>query len=358
MDFLPDIRDECELAMLSLGRLSAIVPNLPNPELLTEPFMRREAVLSSKIEETKTDVGQLYLFETEEKKGIGSTLDEEDSGDAREVFNYVVALQCGFDSLAKMPICNRLLREMHRKLMDGISDGRGKYKSPGEFRDRQAYIGSGSIETARYVAPAATNVPALMGQLERYINANQKALPTLVKIALVHYQFEAIHPFHDGNGRLGRLLVSLLLASTKILEQPLLYLSAFLARHKDEYVSMLWEVSRCGAWKQWVAFFLRGVIEESVDAIRRARALMELREQYRERLQGQRHAGTSHLSLVDFLFHWPVVTVSDVAEKLAMSYQGAVKNIEKLKGLKILQELPGRQRNKLYVATELIKILE
>ncbi len=344
--------------MLALGRLSAIIPTLPNPDLLTEPFMRREAVLSSKIEGTKTDVGQLYLFETGEKQRIKSTLEDDDVGDAREVLNYVVALRHGLDSLKRMPICNRLLRDLHRILMDGVPDERGKYKSPGKFRDRQAYVGSGGIQTARYVAPPATNVPALMGQLERYINLDQKTLPRLVKIALVHYQFEAIHPFHDGNGRLGRLLVSLLLAAMRILDQPLLYLSAFLARHKEEYVSRLWDVSRCGAWKNWASFFLRGIIEVSDDAVKRARSLMALREEYRGKFQSQRQTGASILMLVDHLFHWPVVTVSDAAEKLGMTYQGALKNVEKLKSLKLLEELPARKRNKLYVAAEIIKVLE
>jgi len=344
--------------VLFRSRLGAIIPTLPNPELLTEPFIRREAVLSSKIEGTRTEVGQLYLFEAEEKKGIPTKRDSEEAKDAREVLNYVRALQHGLDSLKNMPVCNRLLRDMHRMLMDGVSRERGLYKSPGEFRDRQAYIGNGGIQTARYVAPPAAEVSALMGRLERYINLDQRELPTLVKIALVHYQFEAIHPFHDGNGRLGRLLVSLLLASTKILEQPLLYLSAFLARHKDDYVLNLWEVSRCGAWKEWVKFFLQGIIDESGDAVKRARNLTKLREKYREMLQQQRHAGTSHLNLADSLFHWPVVSISDVAEKLDMTYHGALKNVEKLKSLDILQEIPGRKRNKLYVVSEIIRILE
>jgi Fic family protein len=356
VDFLGDVRDETEGAMFSLGKLSSIIPALPNPELLTEPFMRREAVLSSKIEGTKTDVGQLYLFEAEEK--IGTRRDKDELGDAREVFNYVVALQRGLEELKTMPVCNRLLRDMHRLLLDRVADERGVNKYPGEFRDQQAYIGSGDIQNARYVAPPASEVVSLMGNLEQYINNDQRTLPTLVKISLIHYQFEAIHPFHDGNGRLGRLLISILLASLGILEQPLLYLSAYFERHRDQYVQNLWEVSRAGAWKQWVSFFLRGIIDESEDAISRARRLMALREQYRQRLQRPKQAGASSLGLVDFLFHWPIVSVPEVAERLGMSYPGAQKNVEKLISLGMLEEITGRQRNRLYIAREVIKVLE
>jgi Fic family protein len=356
VDFLGDIRDESEKAMFCLGKLSAIIPNLPNPELLTEPFMRREAVLSSKIEGTKTGVGQLYLFETEEKSG--NKRQDDDLGDAREVLNYVMALQHGLEQLREIPVCNRLMRDMHRILMDRVADDRGLHKSPGEFRNQQVYIGKDSdIRNARYVPPPSTEVPALMADLEQYINDCQKELPTLVKIALVHYQFEAIHPFSDGNGRLGRVLISLLLSSLNIIDQPLLYLSAFFERNQNEYVQNLWHVSRYGAWYKWVKFFLQGVIEESNDVIARAKRLMLLRESYRQSLQASRH-GSSSLGLIDFLFHWPIVSVPDVAKKLDMSYPGAQKIVEKLAGSDILEEVTGRRRNRLYIAKEIIKILE
>lgn len=355
VDFLGSVKKDNEGALIALGKLGAIIPTLPNPELLTQPFMRREAVLSSKIEGTRTGVGQLYLFETETK--LGSQMEKTQAADAREVLNYVVALEHGLKSLGTMPVCNRLMRDMHGILMDGVSRERSQDPMPGQFRDRQVYVGSGGIETARYVAPPESAVRDLMTSLEKYINAEHPELPSLVKIALVHYQFEAIHPFRDGNGRLGRLLISLLLASMNILEQPLLYLSAFFEKNKDAYVSNLWQVSSAGNWKQWVAFFLRGVIEESHDAIDRARALMAMRETYRQRLQRPRKAAASALALVDFLFHWPVVSVPEVAEELDMTYHGALKNVVKLVELDILRESKTRKRNKLYIARDIIKIL-
>ena len=355
VDFLGSVKNEHERALIALGKLGAIIPTLPNPELLTQPFMRREAVLSSKIEGTKTGVGQLYLFETETK--LGSQMDEAEAADAREVWNYVLALEHGLKELPRMPVCNRLIRGMHEILMDGVTRERGQDPSPGQFRDRQVYIGKDGIDTARYVAPPESTVLSLMNSLELYINEEHPELPSLVKIALIHYQFEAIHPFRDGNGRLGRLLISLLLSSMNILEQPLLYLSAFFERHKEDYVSNLWEVSRSGNWRQWVSFFLQGVIEESHDAVDRARTLMALKETYRQRLQRPKKTSASALALVDFLFRWPIVSVPEVAKELDMTYKGALKNVEKLVALEVLKENKSRKWNKLYIASDIIKIL-
>jgi len=194
LEFSRSIERANESALLALGELRAIIPGLPNPNLLTQPFMRREAVLSSKIEGTRTELEQLYLFETEEKTG-SNLVGEAD--DAREVHNYVRALEHGLERLSHMPVCNRLIKEMHGILLEGVSDARGQYKSPGEFRHAQAYVGSSDIRSARYVAPPATSVETLMGQLERFINDDKVRLPTLVKAAVIHYQFEAIHPFAD-----------------------------------------------------------------------------------------------------------------------------------------------------------------
>lgn len=342
-----------EEALLALGELRAVIPGLPNPSLLTQPFMRREAVLSSKIEGTRTELEQLYLFETEEKTGAatGAAAD-----DAREVYNYVRALEHGLRSLTQMPICNRLIKEMHGILLEGVSQGRGQYKSPGAFRQAQAYVGSSDILAARYVAPPAASVEPLMGQLERFVNDEKVPLPTLVKIAIIHYQFEAIHPFADGNGRVGRLLISLLLSERRILSEPLLYLSAYFERNKTEYVLHLWEISRDGRWDEWILFFLRGVASESADATNRAKTLLALREKYRGDLQKAK--GTSSLlALADKLFDWPVIDVSDAARALGMTYKGAQKNIEKLVARGMLDELIGRARTKLYVAKQIIRLL-
>ena len=342
-----------EAALLALGELRAVIPGLPNPNLLTQPFMRREAVLSSKIEGTRTELEQLYLFETEEKSGGTFT---EGPDDAREVHNYVRALEHGLASLSTMPVCNRLIKEMHGILLEGVSDVRGQYKSPGEFRRAQAYVGSSDIHAARYVAPPATSLETLMGQLERFINDERTRLPTLVKAAIIHYQFEAIHPFADGNGRVGRLLISVLLSAWKILAEPLLYLSAYFERNKNDYVEHLWEVSRDGRWDEWVHFFLDGVAKESADATARAKQLVGLRERYRRELQ-QAKSTASLLELVDGLFEWPVTDISEAARSLDMTFKGAQKNIEKLVARGILEELPERARNRVYVAKPIIQVL-
>lgn len=354
MTFSREIRDASERALLALGKLDAIVPALPNPELLTEPFMRREAVLSSKIEGTNTELGQLYLFETEERLGVRPRAD---SGDAREVLNYVRALEHALHALDKMPICNRLLRETHEILLDGVREERGLYKFPGQFRKVQAYIGGKDIRAARYVAPQETHVERLMADLETYINDRSTELPTLAKVAIVHYQFEAIHPFCDGNGRVGRVLILLLLSAYQILGAPLLYLSAYFERHKDEYVARLLEVSTRGAWKEWIVFFLRGVVEESLDAIQRAKQLGDLRQTYRRRIQQSRGGAASALQLVDTLFHWPVTSISIAREKLGMTFKGAQANVQKLVEQGILEEVTGAQRNRLYIAKEIIKVI-
>ncbi|HVA50919.1 MAG TPA: Fic family protein [Pirellulales bacterium] len=342
-----------EAALLALGELRAIIPGLPNPNLLTQPFMRREAVLSSKIEGTRTELEQLYLFETEEKNG-GNVVQEAD--DAREVHNYVRALEHGLQRLSQMPVCNRLIKEMHGILLEGVSDARGQYQSPGEFRQAQAYVGSSDIRAARYVAPPEASVETLMGQLERFINDDKVRLPTLAKAAVIHYQFEAIHPFADGNGRVGRLLISVLLSAWKILAEPLLYLSAYFERNRTEYVTHLWEVSRDARWEEWILFFLNGVASESADATARAKQLIALRERYRRELQ-QGKGTASLLGLADKLFEWPVTDISEAARTLDMTFKGGQKNIEKLVAGGILEELVGRARNRLYVAKEIIGLL-
>ncbi|HEX6984350.1 MAG TPA: Fic family protein [Planctomycetaceae bacterium] len=350
--FDTSLREAGERALLALGELRAIIPSLPNPRLITEPFLRREAVLSSRIEGTHTELEGLYLYEAARSDQPDMTEDEKD---AREVSNYVVALHYGIARLQELPICNRLLKEMHERLLANVADDRGRYKGPGKFRQAQAYIGSQDILAARYVAPPPEEVDRLMGELERYVNA-ESTLPTLIRIALVHYQFEAIHPFADGNGRVGRLLISLMLAATGLLPQPLLYLSAYFERNKTEYVQRMWEISRSGAWEPWLAFFLRGVDVEAQDATGRARSLLALREQYRNRLQSDK-AASSLLTLIDRLFEWPVLSVNDARDRLGMSYEGARKNVDKLVEHGILVEVTGNYRNRLYLARPITALM-
>lgn len=348
---------DADMAMLALGELRAIIPTLPNPTLLTYPFLRREAVLSSRIEGTHTDLGQLYLFEAATSADPAEDERKFDPIDAREVHNYVVALMHGLKQLADLPVCNRLIREMHRRLMDGVTDERGAQKNPGDFRHGQAYIGGADIGSARYVAPPATAIEDLMADLEKYFYAPMVSHPTLVRLAVAHYQFEAIHPFSDGNGRCGRLLISLLLAAWQILPYPLLYLSAYFERNSTEYSERLWRVSCAGEWNDWVRFFVRGVNEVAKDATARSRALLGLREKYRQQLQSTRGA-VSSLALVDILFTTPFFTIPEAAEALAVTYNAAKKNVAKLEAAGIVECLDNRRRNKLYCARDVLKALE
>jgi Fic family protein len=351
LEITPEIQAANEAAILALGELRAVVPSLPNLELITIPFLRREAVLSSRIEGTQTEIEQLYLFEAKAPQN-----DESDAAqDAQEVSNYVHALQYGLEMLVTMPICNRLLKDMHAILMRGV---RGQDKRPGEFRDVQNFIGSGpNIRNARYVPPPVEFMRPAINTLEKYINKNEE-LPTLLRIAMIHYQFEAIHPFADGNGRLGRLLITMLLASSGMLPDPLLYLSAYFERNRDDYYDLMWQVSRRGAWVEWILFCLNGVQLEAQDAIRRARHLLALRESLREQFQ-DKGGSTSLLALVDFLFRRPVVGVNAAQKAMGLrSYRGALKNVDKLESEGVLVEITGQARNKVYVASQIMDILK
>jgi Fic family protein len=345
----PRISNLCDEATIALGGLRQIIPFLPNPHLMTGPFLRREAVLSSKIEGTHTNLEQLYLFEAEgdeERATIGDS-------DAREVHNYVTALQHGLKRIQEIPVCGRLLREMHEILMEGLPTGRGAYKRPGEFRNTQAYIGSRDLAAARYVAPPAPEINRLFDNLERFVNAGDSPLPTLIWIAAIHYQFEAIHPFADGNGRIGRVLISLLLAVRNLLTEPLLYLSAYFERNREAYGQHLWEVSRAGKWDAWVEFFLRGVKSEAEDASTRAHELLKCREEFLARFRGKRGQAAN---LVEFLFCNPVVTVRAAQNHLKLrTYIGAQKVIDSLEECGLLTL--AREKPKMYVAKPVVDIL-
>jgi Fic family protein len=368
--FLPDslptnlrldhsIRLADERANRAIGRLQTLIPTLPNPVLITTPFMRREAVLSSKIEGTRTELAGLFLFE--ELRCAG----EDDSSahivaaesDAKEVFNYVVAQSTGYRMIKDIPIGMRVLCDMHEKLMDGIPGHKGFDKAPGRYRKTQAFIGpTDDIHEARYVAPPASEVERLMGDLEKFIHAPND-ISSLATIALIHYQFEAIHPFFDGNGRLGRLLISLLLATKSILEEPILYLSAFFQRHKDEYVRLLLRVSTHGEWQQWVAFFLTGVEEVADDAVQRAASILKLREEYRSQFQKKHATAGKLLELLDGLFRWPLTSVKRAMDSLEMTHQGATKHIQNLVRAGIIEEVTGNKRNRLYMAKEIVELI-
>jgi len=317
---------------------------LPDPQLLIQPLVRREAVLSSRIEGTQASLADLVAYES-----AGT-----DSGDAREVSNYVDALNYGLERLERLPLSLRFIREIHERLMRSV---RGGDRTPGEFRRIQNWIGppGASIGDATYIPPRVAEMHRALDALEKFIHA-PSPLPPLVKAALIHYQFEAIHPFLDGNGRVGRLLIAFVLRVDGVLEQPLLYLSGFFERHRREYYRLLLGVSGRGEWIDWISFFLRGVAREARDAGVRIRALIELREKYRRSMSGARNAGALQ-AVVDELFVIPAVSVTSLAKRLEVSYPAAKSSLDKLVQAGIVW--PSKQgRETWYLADEIIRTVE
>ncbi len=333
----------------ALGELSGLGRLLPNPHLLIRPFMYHEAVLSSRIEGTRASLSDLYAYEA------GNLALFEMSDDVREVRNYAVALEYGLQRVNELPLGLRLLREIHGRLLEGV---RGEHQRPGEFRESQNWIGpAGSTPaTAPYVPPPPVQMAECLDAFEKWLHADSE-LPPLVRIALAHYQFEAIHPFLDGNGRMGRLLIIVLMCLWGLLSEPLLYLSAYFDTHRDAYLDRLLGVSQQGAWEEWLIFFLEGVAEQAHDARTRAGRLQELRERYRQRIQSQRTAARL-LRALDLLFARPIISVPMVRDALQMNFPPAQRYVDQLCELGILREVTGKQRNRLYAADEVLAVIQ
>lgn len=348
IDITLDLVSKLSEADRAVSELAGIARTLPNPHLLIGPFVRREAVLSSRIEGTQASLSDLFFFEAAQSK-------EKEVPDVREVSNYVKALEYGLDRLKDLPVSLRLLKEIHARLMEGV---RGTNQTPGEFRRSQNWIGPAgcTLMDATFVPPPVDEMQKALDALEKYLHTASD-LPPLMRLPLTHYQFEAIHPFLDGNGRIGRLLITLLLCAENLLPQPLLYLSAFFERYRDEYYQRLIDVTLHGKWKEWILYFLRGITSEAHDAIRRSDRLLGLWQKYRTRLQGAR-ASALLLQLVDELFSYPAITNAAAARKLSVTPRSAQLNIDKLRNANILQEATGRQRNRIYIAPEIISIIE
>jgi Fic family protein len=330
----------------AIGELGGTGGWLPEPHILIRPFLRREAVLSSKIEGTQATMADLVLFEADAPTS--------DNPDVHEVFNYVKALEDATAPGRALPLSLRLVRDMHRTLMTGV---RGGDATPGEFRRSQNWIGPPGcvLNDATYVPPPVDEMQACLDLLERYLH-DHSDIPPLLRVALVHYQFEAIHPFLDGNGRVGRLLISLLLLEWGLLPKPLLYLSAYFEANRSEYYDRLLAVTTDGDWHGWARFFLTGVASESADVIDRARRLQALREQYHARLQVTR-ASALLLKLVDHLFAQPAIRIAMAEEILGITFRAASLNVQKLVDAGILQEITGRERNRVFVAQEILSLL-
>ncbi len=329
-----------------IGRLAGEGGRLPNPHLLIRPFMRREAVLSSRIEGTQATLGELLAAEA------GASV-ERSPEDLREVGNYVVALEYGLKRLKKLPLSLRLIRELHGKLMKGV---RGDRATPGEFRRSQNWIGPPgcTLANATYVPPPPTELMTCLGDWEKFLY--ESSLPPLVQAALAHYQFEAIHPFLDGNGRVGRLFIALFLVERSILPAPLLYLSAFFEATRRDYYERLQGISEFGEWEAWLLYFLNGVARQSEDALSRAERINRLLTNWRTSAAGV--LSKTPFMLLDMLAANPFLTVKKAAAHLRIAFTTAQRAMEKLEKLNIVTEVSKGKRDRLYCAKTILDILE
>ena len=311
-------------------------------------YVRKEAVLSSQIEGTQSSLSDLLLFEAEEAPGV--PLD-----DVREVSNYVAAMEHGLKRIkGGFPLSNRLIREIHAIL---LSEGRGSEKSPGEFRRSQNWLGGTRPGNAAFVPPPPHQVHECMGQLERWLHDEPERTPTLLKAALAHVQFETIHPFLDGNGRVGRLLITLLFCVEKVLRDPLLYLSLYLKRHRDEYYGLLDRVRREGDWEEWIGFFADGVTESAAGAVETAQRLVKTAREDRENIQQLGRGAGSSLRIHHAMQQQPVANSSTLANRTGISLPSVLKSLEALQKLGIVRELTGRKRHRIFSYAGYVKIL-
>ena len=348
------VDEERTRANLALGSLNTISRFLPDKHLFLYSYIRKEAVLSSQIEGTQSTLEDLLLFENESVPGV--PID-----DVSEVSCYVAALEYGLRELRKgLPISGRLIRGMHKIL---LSRGRGSNRSPGEFRKHPVWLGGTRPSTAVFVPPPHLEIPRLMSDLERFLNnmpvrtSDPAKTPTLIKAALTHVQFETIHPFSDGNGRMGRLLISLILAAEHVLDEPLLYLSLYFKTHRQTYYDLLQRVRTEGDWETWMAFFLRGIAEVADGAATTAHRLLTLFDKDRSGLEDQgRHAMTL-LRVHDLLKHEVAVSSSKISSRLSLSVPTAIAALNKLQELGLIRETTGKQRNRSYVYTKYLDIL-
>ncbi len=343
----PERQRLLEQALLACGRLDAITALLPDPDLFLYSYVRREAVLSSQIEGTQSSLSDLLLFELDEVPGAPFD-------DVVEVSNYVAALEHGLQRLRDgFPLSNRLLREIHGKL---LARGRGADKQPGEFRRSQNWIGGTRPGNAQYVPPPPHEVEACMAALERFLHAPD-APGALLKAALAHVQFETIHPFLDGNGRVGRLLIALVLHQEGVLRQPLLYLSLYLKQHRAEYYRLLDAVRLTGDWEAWLDFVLEGVEQTAAGAVDTAHRLLALFHDDAARVQALGRAAAKALRVFDALRRRPLARIDALATEIGIAYPTAARAIDALQRLGIVREITGRKRERVFAYSAYLAIL-
>lgn len=334
-------------AAILVGKLAGEGRRLPNPHIIIRPFVRREAVFSSRIEGTQSTLGELLASEA------GAAV-ERSPEDLREVANYVLALEYGIERLKTLPLSLRLVRELHQKLMAGV---RGQHATPGQFRRTQNWIGpaGATLAQATYVPPPPNSLQEHLAAWEEFLH--DQMLPPLIHAALAHYQFEAIHPFLDGNGRVGRLLVTLELCERNILPAPFLYLSAFFEATRADYYGGLRRVSEAGAWSSWLQYFLNGVARQAEDALSRAERANKLLESWRNKLAGDPRATVAFQTL-ELLGANPFITPKRAQENLAVAYNTAMRAIGQLEKHGIVKEVSGAKRDRVYCAKKLLQIFE
>lgn len=337
-----------ERATLALGRLDSISAMLPDPHLFLYAYVRREAVLSSQIEGTQSSLSDLLLFELRESPGVPFV-------DVVEVSNYVAALEHGVSRLREgFPLSNRLLREMHQRL---LADGRGAEKQPGEFRRSQNWIGGTRPGNAHFVPPPPALIADIMSELEKAYHDPFVGYPVLVTAALTHVQFETIHPFLDGNGRLGRLLIPLLLHDAGLLQQPLLYLSLYFKQHREEYYRLLDRVRARGDWEAWLDFFLEGVATTATGAVDTAQRLVRLYREDTARVQSRGRASGTGLRVLAALHDRPILNLNDAASRTGLTFPTVAKAMTSLIELGIVRELTGNRRNRVFAYDKYLAVL-
>jgi Fic family protein len=345
---LEALQHRLEQANQSLGRLDGLASVLPNLSLFSYAYVRKEAVLSSQIEGTQSSLSDLLLFENDEAPGVPLN-------DVQEVSNYVAALNHGLKRLREgFPLSLRLIREIHEVL---LSKGRGSDKQPGEFRHSQNWIGGARPGTAVFVPPPPELVIDCMSALERFLHDERPDLPLLIKAGLVHVQFETIHPFLDGNGRLGRLLIAFLLCAAGVLREPILYLSLYFKQHRSAYYDLLDRVRAKGDWETWLDFFLTGVGDTAEQAAAAARRIVAVFEEHRHKIEALGRPAASALRVFEHMQHNPIVSIPATARSIGISAPTVAKSLEHMRHLGMLREITGRQRHRLFVYDAYLAIL-
>lgn len=335
-------------ANVALGRLDGLSMILPDPSLYLYMFIRKEAVLSSQIEGTQSSLSDLLSYENHQASGVPNK-------DVVEVSNYVAAMEHGLKRIQSgLPLSLRLMREMHEVL---LSKGRGSSQQPGEFRRSQNWIGGSRPGNAKFVPPPPEKVMDLLGSLEKFLHDEAILLPTLVKAALAHHQFETIHPFLDGNGRLGRLLITFILCASEIIREPMLYLSLYFKTHRQSYYDHLQLVRETGDWEEWIQFFLKGVIETANQAVKAAQTILRLFKEDRKKIESNDNSSASMLIIHHYLQKHPVTEAKKIVEICKISLPTANKSLHNLEDLSIVREITGKARNKIYVYQKYLDIL-